>query len=110
MHIHLPFVVTCSTRKDGSVWMYRSRFNYRFERRRVLQIVWVWWLYIVMSVDKNSWEVFIDDFFSVNNWISRSFAYFNEITTCFFETCFNSFGCVNHILRVGGVCTYRGNF
>ena len=75
VHEKLPFVITCSSGKNSSVRMLIGFFNHRFKRWRGPQVKRVWRLNIVMSINQNSGVIWVDQLFTIDNWMSWGLVY-----------------------------------
>ena len=110
VHKHLPFIVTRSTAKNGSLGVNLGGLNHRFKRRIVPKFDGVWGLDVIMSIDQNCWKFFINQTFSINNRMAGCRNYFYSSTAYIIERISHPLGCLIDRLFVGRIGADGWNF
>ena len=107
MHVKLPFVVCRAARKNGSFGVDGGFLQYRLKRRGIPEFVGICRLHVVVAVDQDSGEIWINYFFSVDDREAWGFTDFYPICTRLFQGVFDKIGCRHDVSLEFGIRTYR---
>ena len=107
MHVKLPFVVCSAARKNSSLGVDGRFLKYRLKRWGIPEFVGICRLHVVVAVDQDRGEIWINYFFSVDDREAWGFTDFYPICTCLLEGVFDKIGCRHDVSLEFGIRTYR---